>query len=325
MTINVRDLRFYGSGSMPDDNTATNIGGAISLTKQIVFVTVAGLVQAVSDDSADTTAVTVSYRDAGQVIQTEVHALTGLTPVLYTATMARLLKATKAGSTVGNVAVEGQTASRSGTAQAGTADSITLDAGASAVDGFYRSQVIRLTGGTGVGQIRRIVAYEGVTRIALVSRVFSPAPNATTTFRVSPGIMFERLPTECLEVRRLHYDAAADALGGAARDYYDKCFVKNLSTTDSLTNVTISEDADPEAQFDFALETTKNGTGSNGVGNTRLIAPSAGVTAFDGTSKAVPSGGALNSGDTIGLWSHLALPAGDGSTDTKFSMQVNGT
>ena len=323
MAVLARDLRFYGSASMPDDDSGTNIGGAVDLSVQIAFRSAAGKFQLVSDDSTDTETVTISYKDSALVAQSEAQALTGLTPVPYAAVVTRLLKVVKAGSTVGNVAVEGQTAIRSGTAQAGDSESITLDAGASAVDGAYRTMVIRLTGGTGAGQIRRIVQYTGADKIALPNRPFSPAPDGTTTFRIADGFFFEVEPDECLEVRRLHYGAAADVFGGTARDYYDKFFIKNLAA-DPFTTAIVAEFSDPEGQLDFALESTVDGSGTNGSGNNRQVAPTTGVTSFTSLAKAVP-GADLGADESIGVWSHLNLPAGDPSTDTIYAVQISGS
>ena len=60
-----------------------------------------------------------------------------------------------------------------------------LDAAASAVDDFYNGLVIRLTGGTGSGQIREIIDYVGSTKIATVSRAWGTNPDATRVV-VSP-------------------------------------------------------------------------------------------------------------------------------------------
>lgn len=56
-----------------------------------------------------------------------------------------------------------------GTAQAGAASSITLAAGASAVDDAYKNMLVRITGGTGSGQERTVSVYNGTTKVANVS------------------------------------------------------------------------------------------------------------------------------------------------------------
>lgn len=79
---------------------------------------------------------------------------------------------------------------RSGTAQAGAATTITLDASASAVNSFYINDIILITGGTGVGQARFITAYVGATKVATVS-TWATNPDNTSTFAILP---FDAIP-----------------------------------------------------------------------------------------------------------------------------------
>lgn len=73
----------------------------------------------------------------------------------------------------------------SGTAQSGsTSTTLNLAAGASATDQIYRSEVLKLYGGTGAGQARVIVNYDGTTKIATVDRAWLIAPDNTTTYAV---------------------------------------------------------------------------------------------------------------------------------------------
>ncbi len=70
-----------------------------------------------------------------------------------------------------------------GTAQAGTASSITLDAtGASATTDFYRFGVIEIIDGTGVGQSRQISAYNGTTAVATVAPDWTTTPDNTSRY-----------------------------------------------------------------------------------------------------------------------------------------------
>lgn len=75
-------------------------------------------------------------------------------------------------------------ADHSGTAQAGAATTITLAAGASAVDDAYNGQTIETTGGTGSGQFKTISDYVGSTKVATVDSAWSTNPDATTTYEV---------------------------------------------------------------------------------------------------------------------------------------------
>jgi len=67
-----------------------------------------------------------------------------------------------------------------GTAQSGDGTHITLAAGASASDDYYNNMWIKITGGTGTGQSRKITDYVGETKIAAVATwVANPSSNST--------------------------------------------------------------------------------------------------------------------------------------------------
>lgn len=73
---------------------------------------------------------------------------------------------------------------RHNTAQAGTLNNITLDAGASSQDNFYRYHIVHIVGGTGAGQARVITNYIGATKVASVDSPWSTAPNNTSVFKI---------------------------------------------------------------------------------------------------------------------------------------------
>jgi hypothetical protein len=74
----------------------------------------------------------------------------------------------------------------SGTAQAGGASTITLQATAAVTrDSWYNGLTITTTGGTGSGQTRTISSYVGSTQVATVSSAWTTAPDATTTYTIT--------------------------------------------------------------------------------------------------------------------------------------------
>jgi len=75
-----------------------------------------------------------------------------------------------------------------GTAQGGTSTSITLDAGASAVDGTYDPSNLVISGGTGIGQSRQILEYNGSTKVAYVNRDWKVTPDATSEFVIYASV-----------------------------------------------------------------------------------------------------------------------------------------
>lgn len=75
---------------------------------------------------------------------------------------------------------------RSGLAQGGGATFIDLDAGASAVNDFYKPSLVLLKTGAGAGQARRADAYNGTTKRLTVATAWAVNPDGTTTFEVRP-------------------------------------------------------------------------------------------------------------------------------------------
>lgn len=73
---------------------------------------------------------------------------------------------------------------RQGTAQAGAANTITLDASASATDDLHNDQLIRITGGTGAGQTNLISDYVGSTKVATVLKTWAVNPDNTSVFAI---------------------------------------------------------------------------------------------------------------------------------------------
>lgn len=73
-------------------------------------------------------------------------------------------------------------AMRTGTAQAGSANSITLDAGASASDNFFNDVSVQIISGQGAGQVRSSDSYNGTTKVLTVKKDWVVQPNATSEF-----------------------------------------------------------------------------------------------------------------------------------------------
>jgi hypothetical protein len=72
----------------------------------------------------------------------------------------------------------------SGTATAGTASTITLAVGSSAVTNFYVGDLVKITSGTGAGQGRMITAYNGGTRVATIAPNWITNPDSTSVYQV---------------------------------------------------------------------------------------------------------------------------------------------
>jgi hypothetical protein len=105
---------------------------------------------------------------------------------------------------------------RAGTAQAGAATTITLDAGASASDDFYNNHLLVITAGTGAGQARFITDYVGATKVATVA-TWVTNPDATSVFVLLPfsAIPGATAPTAAQVADAVWEEAIADHSGTA--------------------------------------------------------------------------------------------------------------
>lgn len=72
----------------------------------------------------------------------------------------------------------------SGTAQAGGASTITLAAGASAVDNLYMGQTVLIVSGAGAGQINQVIAYNGTSKVVSCPIAWATNPDATSVYRL---------------------------------------------------------------------------------------------------------------------------------------------
>ena len=79
---------------------------------------------------------------------------------------------------------------RTSTAQAGAASTITLDAGASTEDNYYVGNLIKITSGTGNGETNIITSYIGSTKVATVQNAWSIAtPDNTSGYTIQTTLM----------------------------------------------------------------------------------------------------------------------------------------
>lgn len=126
-------------------------------------------------------------------------ATRGIDDLAYPATTGRSFAVSAAGVVDSNVAlwlavapnalssgkVDSVAVSRAGTAQAGTATTLTLDAGASAVDSYYNGAGLIITSGANIGVTRTVTGYVGATKVVTFSRALPSAADATPTFIVT--------------------------------------------------------------------------------------------------------------------------------------------
>jgi hypothetical protein len=83
-----------------------------------------------------------------------------------------------------------------GTAQAGASGTITLAAGASAVNDAYTGMVITITSGTGSGHVGMITQYVGSTKVATVAAYTSTfVPGASSQYSIAANVRYTPIST----------------------------------------------------------------------------------------------------------------------------------
>jgi len=205
-----------------------------------------------------------------------------------------------------------------------TVDVVSTDAGDT-------TQTVTITGRNAAGSIiTEALALNGITLVSggttferLLKIVVSGAHAGTINVRQGGEVtVIAALETGILQLRRKHYNVAADVAGGSERNYYEKSFIKNNNGTNALLGAVVTENADPESQITFALE---DAVDDNGTSADRVSAP-AGITGdgFSSSAKNVP-GTDLGPGVAIGLWTKLTLPAGDPATKTTYTPRIAGS
>lgn len=371
MSVLPSDMQFYGCANQTEADGVT-IGGAVDLTKLLTFADLpaTGLLDFVSSSASDTaTKIQVAGRDSTGTIQTPTAVtLTGTTIVAGSQSFQRLLYGATSGAgsggplsnpggtaAVGDVAAIAHTRTISGhTCQAGSANAsgttpplMKLQSGdgatITALNLSGLNYIVRITGGTGSGQLRSVVASSGYgTDFIAVSRNWTTIPDATSTYDVAAGMLFEILPNPVTAVIRQFSGAAADIPTGASRTYYDKGFVLNTNAATSLTGAQINIVSETpslpgSAALDFALANASGSGATLGLNdsvtiNPRLNAtPPTGTTSFNATNSAInvpnsnqslPAGNAAADGQAV--WSQLVLPPGTAAYQGVIDVRTTG-
>lgn len=198
-------------------------------------------------------------------------------------------------------------------------------------DGGDTSQTITLYGRNEAGElISSAKTMNGVTPVdfdgtfeRLLKVTLSGVGAGTITVR-KDGDAGDLMVLEAgiTEIRRIFYSALAEESGGSERKYYEKIFAKNAHGTLTLTSAVITENADPSGKCAFDLESSLDGTDTNGAGNNRQVAP--GGYSFDSAAKNVANSQNLSAGSAQGIWMELTLAAGTAPAKTSVTMRLTG-
>jgi hypothetical protein len=297
MSVTPNQVIIYGSADMPEADSVT-VGGAISFANRVAFYDLPSTMalDVVSSSASDTAVkIQVTGRDSTGTVQTPAAVtLTGTTVIASTfggQTFQRLLAGvitggaigslTNPGGTtaVGDVAAMGHTRLISGhTAQAGSTNTsgttpplFKLQSGDGATIGATTyaglNLIIRITGGTGSGQLRMISAQYASgsygADIVAVNRDWNTIPDATSTYDIAYGFLFDISPNAVTGITRVFTGAQSDVPGGSTRVFYEKIFWSNTNTTTALLSAAmqvLSETGSlpSGATLDLALTTALN-------------------------------------------------------------------
>lgn len=197
-------------------------------------------------------------------------------------------------------------------------------------------QIILITSGTGIGQIRSIIATSGYgTDIVAVSRSWGTIPDATSVYQVYNGMQLDLSPNPITECHRFLWNAAADVPGGSQRVFYEKVFAVNNNTTIALTGAQVeiasnSPALPGSALLDLATATAANDTQAV-VSRQTAISTGYGAyvtqpafAAFAANSGNLANGAAPNAAGAQGIALRLTLPAGTTSYKGAADLRTQG-
>lgn len=153
----------------------------------------------------------------------------------------------------------------------------------------------------------------------------SPAAGTITIRKASDNVTIATMEPGLTTIKRVFYNVASAATGGATRTFYEKVFIKNNNSNTDLLNILLSETSDGTeaggANVEFAVEDAQE---DNNTSTNRITAPAGGMQdSFSDSDKTIP-GSDLLFGDSIGVWLRLTLPAGTSPLATTFVLNVAG-
>lgn len=353
MSVTPNEIAIYGSASMPEADGLL-VGGAIDFTKRPAFFDMnsTDTLDIVSSSASDTgTKVLVQGRDStGTIVTPASSTLNGTTLIPATfggQTFERLLAGVTSNGSIGGITVAGttgvgdvavmQTTRLIGnhTAQVGSANKtgttpplFKLAAGDGTAVGaqiFNGLQlIVYIKTGTGAGQLRMIsVPYTAGaygTDIVAINRDWGVVPDATSTYDIAFGFLFDILPNPVRAISRMFSTSQADVPGGSSRTYYEKVFAVNTNAATAMTTASIEVASETpvlpgSSALDIGLENTLNGTGV--ATNRQTLPVVSGTLTFVVQPSFInipASPGSLPPGNSAavaqGIWFRLTLPAG---------------
>jgi hypothetical protein len=159
---------------------------------------------------------------------------------------------------------------------------IQLDAGASAVDGSYDPSLVSIIAGTGIGQSRNILQYEGSTVTATVDRDWKVLPDATSEYAIVSDAGREHV-NEGLAQAGAAGSITLNALASALDDAYlgQRIFIRSGTGADQAKLITDYNGTTKVALVDSNWGTTPDSTSAY------VMLPTSPVSLSDATQASI--------------------------------------
>lgn len=167
---------------------------------------------------------------------------------------------------------------RTGTAQAGSSGTITLDSGASSSDNFYNGMTLHIVSGTGAGQARMITDYIGSTKVASLG---SSSGGTQLVTAASSDSVFKIYPVGPAQVEMWHNITPNVASAGRIPVILDASGLQTDAVTEIVDGVWDKARSGnvTAGTFGEALQVLANGTAQSGSSNVAVLA--AGASSVD--------------------------------------------
>ena len=166
--------------------------------------------------------------------------------------------------------------------------------------------------------ILKVVKTAGTLLSTATLGLYETAGDANLTYLYGSGV--DVAGVEVTEVRRLFPYSIIP--GGGSTIRWEKFFVRNLHHTDAVSDGEGRETADPDSLFEFAVETSLNGTTSAA---NRITDPTGSppvMSAFSSLNKALAVN--LTAGNAIAIWAKYTLASTEGAGAYLYNQQLFG-
>jgi hypothetical protein len=157
--------------------------------------------------------------------------------------------------------VVSDTADETGTAQGGSTSAITLSLSANGANDYYTGWWVKITGGTGASQVRRIKTYNGIDKIATIYTTvdqtgvlnnptpvegldFTTPPDGTSTYSLYPCAYILAIWDESLDEFAIVCTPSSPGQGAANFSHYSNLHINDLQANNILATTVNGATAD---------------------------------------------------------------------------------